>query len=79
MHDLGVIFDLKLSGNDHVMRKVAGAFKTLGFILRIGRDFGDVATLKLLYVTLVRSRLESFGLIFMMFMYLLLSAFNVDF
>jgi hypothetical protein len=34
------------------------SFKSLGFVLRNGREFSDVDTLKLLYFTYVRSRLE---------------------
>ncbi|XP_063915741.1 uncharacterized protein LOC135131821 [Zophobas morio] len=34
------------------------AFKSLGFVIRNGREFGDIETLKLLYFTYCRSCLE---------------------
>jgi hypothetical protein len=63
IRDLGVIFDSKLSFGEHI-RTIAGtAFRALGFVLRAGREFSDVATLKLLYITYVRSRLEYASLV----------------
>jgi ribonuclease P/MRP protein subunit RPP40 len=63
IRDLGVIFDSKLSFGEHI-RTIAGtAFRALGFVLRAGRKFSDVTTLKLLYITYVRSRLEYASLV----------------
>ncbi|KAH0818266.1 hypothetical protein GEV33_004525 [Tenebrio molitor] len=63
IRDLGVIFDSKLSFGEHI-RTIAGtAFSALGFVLRAGREFSDVATLKLLYITYVRSRFEYASLV----------------
>jgi hypothetical protein len=60
IRDLGVIFDSKLSFGEHI---AGTAFRALGFVLRAGREFSDVATLKLLYITYVRSRLEYASLV----------------
>jgi hypothetical protein len=63
IRDLGVIFDSKLSFGEHI-RTIAGtAFRALAFVLRAGREFSDVATLKLLYITYVRFRLEYASLV----------------
>jgi ribonuclease P/MRP protein subunit RPP40 len=63
IRDLGVIFNSKLSFGEHI-RTIAGtAFRALGFVLRAGREFSDVVTLKLLYITYVRSRLEYASLV----------------
>ncbi|KAH0819129.1 hypothetical protein GEV33_003662 [Tenebrio molitor] len=63
IRDLGVIFDSKLSFGEHI-RTIAGtAFRALGFVLRAGREFSDVTTLKLLYITYVRYRLEYASLV----------------
>jgi hypothetical protein len=58
VQDLGVVFDSKLSFTDHIESIVNSSFKSLGFVLRNGRKFSDVDTLKPLYFTYVRSRLE---------------------
>lgn len=56
--DLGVYFDPKLSFNKHVEMTTASAFRSLGFVIRNCKGFTNIATLRLLYVTFVRSRLE---------------------
>lgn len=56
--DLGVIFDSKLTFSKHIEECVAGAYKCLGFILRNSRDFKSLPTLRLLFITFVRSKLE---------------------
>ncbi|KAH0811514.1 hypothetical protein GEV33_011277 [Tenebrio molitor] len=56
--DLGVVFDSKLSFTNHIESIDNSSFKSFGFVLRNGREFSDVDTLKLLYFTYVRSRLE---------------------
>ena len=63
MRDLGVIYDPKLSFKYHIDSIVSSAFKSLGFILRNGRLFNDVDTLKLLYTAYVRSHLEYASLV----------------
>jgi hypothetical protein len=61
--DLGVIFDSKLSFVEHIGTIAGTAFRALGFVLRISKEFSDVETLKLLYITYVRSRLEYASLV----------------
>lgn len=61
--DLGVIFDKNLSFINHVDSIISSAFKTFGFIVRNSRDFMDVNTVKLLYYSLVRSKLEYAALV----------------
>lgn len=56
--DLGVYLDCKLTFNAHVNYVVGKASRSLGFIMRIARDFTDVHCLKSLYCALVRSTLE---------------------
>ena len=56
--DLGVYFDPKLSFNKHIDMTIASAFRSLGFVIRNCKGFKNLSTLRLLYVTFVRSRLE---------------------
>ena len=56
--DLGVIFDSKLSFSHHIQFISEAAYKSLGFVIRNGREFGDVETLKTLYLSYCRSRME---------------------
>lgn len=56
--DLGVTLDSKLLFDKHIESMVARAMKTLGFILRVSKDFKIIKTLKILYCALVRSQLE---------------------
>jgi hypothetical protein len=58
IRDLGVIFDSKLSFSEHIRTIARTAFRALGSVLRTGKEFSDIATLKLLYITYVRSRLK---------------------
>jgi hypothetical protein len=60
---MGVIFDSKPTFGEHIRTIARTAFRALGFVLRAGREFSDVATLKLLYITYVRSRLEYTSLV----------------
>jgi hypothetical protein len=60
---VGVIFDHKLSFKNHIDTIVCSAFRSLGFVIRNGREFNDVETLKLLYVSYVRSQLEYASLV----------------
>ena len=61
--DLGITFDPKLSFNLHVDIVVSEACKAYGFILRSTKDFQDTETLKLLYYSFVRSKLEYGGVV----------------
>ena len=56
--DLGVIFDKKLSFNNHVETMIMSASKSLGFVLRNGRNFRNSETLSTLYFAFVRTKLE---------------------
>lgn len=56
--DLGVIFDTKLSFSCHVDYITSKAYSALGFIRRNSKEFRDHMTLKSLYVSLVRTKLE---------------------
>lgn len=61
--DLGVIFDTKLSFVSHIETLVADCHKTLGFIVRNSREFANLNTIKLLYLSFIRSKLEYASLI----------------
>lgn len=56
--DLGVILDSKLKFDKHIEMITNKAYKMLGFINRITKEFTDINCIKLLYNTLVRSHLE---------------------
>jgi hypothetical protein len=56
--DLGVIFDSKMTFRSHIDATIAKGSAMLGFIKRLSTEFRDPYTLKALYVSLVRSRLE---------------------
>lgn len=56
--DLGIIFDSKLAFTKHIDYIVSKSFSMIGFIRRNTQEFRDPATLKSLYISLVRSRLE---------------------
>lgn len=58
IRDLGGIFDQKLSFVLLIQNTIGGAYTTLGFVMRNMKDFRSINTLKLFYVTFVRSRLE---------------------
>ena len=57
--DLGILFDKKITFNDHVVAICNKAFKMLGFIRRHTRDFNNVQVIKVLYTSLVRSHVET--------------------
>lgn len=57
--DLGVTFDRGLTFHDHIIITAKESFRRLGFVLRNARDFHDPFTVRLLFTTLVRSKLES--------------------
>lgn len=56
--DLGILFDSKLSFASHIDFIVSKSFAMIGFIRRNSGDFKDPMTLRSLYISLVRSRLE---------------------
>ncbi|CRK87851.1 CLUMA_CG001638, isoform A [Clunio marinus] len=58
MRDLGIIFDNKLSFNEHVEMVCSKAKRMLGFIMRVGKYFNNILTFVSLYNSLVRSNLE---------------------
>lgn len=58
MTDLGVILDSKLTFKEHIDSVVNKGMSMLGFIKRMSREFRDPYTLKALYVSLVRSKIE---------------------
>jgi hypothetical protein len=59
INDLGVIIDEKTTFPEHVYVMVAKAFAMLGFIRRLSLEFRDSYTLKPLYTSLVRPKLEN--------------------
>ena len=56
--DLGVTFDSKLTFNDHVIKITNEAYKMLGLIIRLGKDFSNKETFISLFNSYVRSKLE---------------------
>ena len=55
---LGIMFDSRLTFKDHFDHIIDQTFKSLGFIIRTSRYFRSIETVVLLYVSLVRSKLE---------------------
>lgn len=56
--DLGIIMDDKLSFDQHVDDITRKSYRMLGFIFRCGRYFSCQSSMRLLYSSLVRNRLE---------------------
>lgn len=56
--DLGVIIDRKLRFDQHINSMVNKAYKMLGFISRVTKDFTNMKCINMLYNSLVRSNLE---------------------
>lgn len=56
--DLGVIFDSRLSFNQHINAIVLASNRSLGFVMRHSRGFNDISILLLLFNTFVLSKLE---------------------
>lgn len=56
--DLGVIFDNKLNFTEHLTNITSSALKNLGFIVRNTKSFTDTNSLRSLYASLVRPKLE---------------------
>ena len=55
IRDLGIIVDTNLQFTDQINHVINRANKQLGFIMRHSKDFKNEETLRLLYLTLVRS------------------------
>lgn len=58
MKDLGVYFDPQLTFNAHIKNTISSAYRTLGFLSRNSRAFKNIDTLKLLFSTFIRTKLE---------------------
>lgn len=56
--DLGVLFEANLSFSAHISDLVNKCSRTLGFVFRISKNFDNLTVYKLLYNSLVRSKLE---------------------
>jgi hypothetical protein len=56
--DLGVLLDSKLTFNAHFKYCYNKALKMLGFLFRVGKDFRNLRSLKIIYFAFVRSHLE---------------------
>ncbi|KAJ8728440.1 hypothetical protein PYW08_016825 [Mythimna loreyi] len=56
--DLGILFDNRLTLNQHVEKIVNNSFKMYGFVMRSSAEFKRVSTFLHLYKTLIRSQLE---------------------
>lgn len=61
--DLGVVFDSKLSFNEHVNYVVNSALKTLGFIIRNTKQLRNITSIKCSYFSFVRTKLEFCALV----------------
>jgi hypothetical protein len=58
INNLEVIMDEKINFSEHVDVMVGKVFAILGFIRKVLLEFSDTYTLKLLYTSLVRPKLE---------------------
>jgi hypothetical protein len=58
INNLGVIIDEKMNFSEHIDVMVGKAFAMLGFIRRLSFEFRDPNTLRSLYTSLVRPKLE---------------------
>ena len=56
--DLGILYDSKLTFESHVNQIASNAYKALGFIIRIGREFRDSKTIETIFNVFVRPKLE---------------------
>lgn len=56
--DLGILFDDKLTFNEHVLQCVKKSYQMLGFILRNSANFNNINSFIYLYNTYVRCHLE---------------------
>jgi hypothetical protein len=67
INDLGVIMDSKMSFTGYIDVTVGRALAMLGFVKRLSCEFRDPYTLKTLYVSLVRPKLEYASNLFIYF------------
>lgn len=58
VNDLGILFDTKLSFIPHLESLIPKTYSLLAFIKRNCFNFSDPCTLKILYTSLIRSKLE---------------------
>ena len=58
IYDLGVTFQSDMSYNKHITNIITGAFKVMGIIIRNCNQFQNICTLRTLYLTMVRPKLE---------------------
>ena len=56
--DLGVVFDSKLSFDNHISSITSDAYRILGFVIRSSHSFRNLNTMILIYNAFVRSKLE---------------------
>jgi hypothetical protein len=61
INDLGVIMDSKMAFTGHIDVTVERALAMLGFVKRLSCELRDPYTLKTLYVSFVRPKLEYAG------------------
>ena len=61
--DLGVLLDAEMTFEEHYLSVVSKANRSLGFMLRITKEFHDFSCLRILYFALVRSHLESAAIV----------------
>lgn len=61
--DLGVAFYSQLTFTDHYKNIILFAYRTLGFITRLTKNFTNLNAVKMLYVSLVRPKLEFAALV----------------
>ncbi|XP_044585015.1 uncharacterized protein LOC123265356 [Cotesia glomerata] len=60
---LGVTFDNRLTFALHINKIISEAWRTLGFIIRVSKNFTNLKAIKLLYNTFVRPKLEYASLV----------------
>lgn len=56
--DLGVTYDSAVNFKKHVQYVVADSYRNLGFLFRQSHEFKNIYTIKMLYSTIVRPKLE---------------------
>lgn len=57
--DLGITFDRKLTFHTHITTVAKECYQRLGFVLRNCQDFNNIGVIKLIFSSLVRSKLEA--------------------
>lgn len=61
--DLGVIFDPRLNFHEHMRLLTTDSYRRLGFVIRNMREFDNPKAIKLVYMALVRSKLETASIV----------------